>query len=437
MRANQDLETAVADAEARYLAANPKSGARHADAKQWMPGGNTRTILHYDPFPLGIAGGEGAYLHDVDGHRYLDLLGEYTAGFYGHSSAPIVAALEEAVSEGIVLGGPNRYEARLAQAFCERFPSVDLVRFCNSGTEANLLAVQMARALTGRSKVIVLQGGYHGGVFLYMPGMGAMNLDLPVVAVPLNDQEALLSAAKTAGDELAAILMEPMMGAGGCLAAEPAFLEAARQAADETGALLIFDEVMTSRLAHGGLQAATGVSADLTSFGKYLGGGLSFGALGGRRDLMDRYDPAHPQPLMHSGTFNNNVLMMAAALAGMTQVLTADAIDRCNALGDKLRTRLAAIGEEAGIPLHITGQGSMLGLHFQPERPRHAAEVRANPAWQKLIHLELLLHGLYTARRGLCALMLPMEEAQIDEAAEAYREVLMAHRVLGQEVLSS
>ncbi len=435
MRANRDLDAALADAEARYVAANPKSEARHREAKAWMPGGNTRTILHYDPFPVGIERGEGARLLDIDGHEYLDLLGEYSAGFYGHSPAPVVAALREALEGGLVLGGPNRYEASLAEAFCARFPSVDLVRFCNSGTEANLLAVQMARALTGRSRFIVLEGGYHGGVFYYMPGYGAMNLDLPVLPVPLNDVEALLTTARQAGDDLAGILLEPLMGAGGCLAADSAFLAAARQAADETGAILIFDEVMTSRLDYGGLQAAMGVTPDLTSFGKYLGGGLSFGAVGGRRDLMARFDPEHPQPLPHSGTFNNNVMMMAAALAGITQVLTKEAIAHCNAMGDRLRARLEAIAEEAGVPLQITGRGSMLGVHFQNERPSSVRDARPHFAWQKLMQLELLNRGLYTARRGLCALTMPMTEADVGEAAEIYKEVLMAYRVLGQEVL--
>ncbi len=436
MRANRDLETALADVESRFIAANPKSQARHLAAKAWMPGGNTRSILHYDPFPVAIERGEGARLYDLDGHGYLDLLGEYSAGFYGHSPAPVQAALHRAIDDGFVLGGPNRYEAPLADAFCQRFPSVEMVRFCNSGTEANLLAVQMARALTGRSKMLVLQGAYHGGVFYYMPGHGAMNLDVPVLTVPMNDAEALLATAREAGPSLAAILMEPLMGAAGCLAAEPAFLQAARQAADETGALLIFDEVMTSRLDYGGLQGATGVTPDLTTFGKYLGGGLSFGALGGRQHLMARFDPGHAEPLPHSGTFNNNVLMMAAALAGITEVLTREAIDRTNALGDRLRGRLEAIALKTGLPLQVTGRGSMLGLHFQPRRPTHAAEVRPHPGWQKLLHLELLLRGLYTARRGLSVMMIPMTEADVEEAARIFEETLGELQVLGQELLA-
>src|SRR5690606_38347744 len=153
-------------------------------------------------------------------------------------------------------------------------------------------------------------------------------------------------------------------------------LQAARAAADRTGAILVFDEVMTSRLGHGGLQAVMGVTPDLTTFGKYLGGGLSFGALGGRADLMDRFDPSREAFLPHSGTFNNNVLMMAGALAGITKVISAEAIARVNALGDRLRERLEAAAAQADVPLRVTGYGSLLGLHFQAERPDHPGSAR-------------------------------------------------------------
>lgn len=435
MKANRLIEDALADVEARYIAANPRSQARHAEARQWMPGGNTRSVLHYDPFPLGILRGEGARLYDLDDHDYLDLLGEYTAGFYGHSDPAIRLAIQEALEDGIVLGGPNRYEAPLAEAFCSRFPSVERVRFCNSGTEANLIAMQLARALTGRSSVMVMEGAYHGGVFYYQPGYESMTLDTPVIKVPFNDVETLLATARAEESRLAAIVLEPMMGSAGCLPADADFLEAARQAADETGAVLIFDEVMTSRLAPGGLQAATSVTPDVTTFGKYLGGGLSFGAIGGRAVILSRFDPEHAQPLPHSGTFNNNVLMAAAALAGLSQVLTPMAIARVNALGERLRARLEAAAAAVGLPLQVTGFGSMLGLHFQSERPTHAGAVLRVPEWQKLIHLELLLRGIYTARRGFCALMLPTTDADVAQAAAVFGEVLADYRSLGQLVL--
>jgi glutamate-1-semialdehyde 2,1-aminomutase len=432
---NRDLDEAVADAEARYVEANPRSRARQEEAKRWMPGGNTRTVLHYDPFPVAIERGEGASLIDIDGHRYTDLLGEYSAGLYGHSNPAIIGAIRDTLENGMVFGGPNVYEAALAEAFCERFPSVERIRFCNSGTEANLMALQLARALSGRHKVVVLEGGYHGGVFYYAPGATAMNLDIPVQMVRLNDSEGLLKAARAAGNDLAAIILEPLMGGAGCLPADVEFLQAARQAADETGAVLIFDEVMTSRLDFGGLQTAVGVTPDITTFGKYLGGGLSFGALGGRTSLMERFDPAHERPLAHSGTFNNNVLMMSAALAGLRHVLTREAIARVNALGDRLTAGVEAAAQRVGIPLCVTGRGSMIALHYQSDRPTHAQAVRTPAGWRKLMQLELLLRGVYSARRGFVALMVPMTEADVDRVIQTIDETLREYRSLAAAAL--
>jgi len=435
-RPNRSLEDAVADVVTRYIAANSNSRQRHEAARQWLPGGNTRTVLHYDPFPVAMQKGKDATLIDIDGHSYIDILGEYSAGLYGHSNPVIGRAIVEALAAGVTFGAPNLYEAPLAEVFCSRFPSVERVRFCNSGTEANLLALQMARAVTGRRKVIVLEGAYHGAVFFYQRGLSAMNLDIPVEMVRLNDVERLQQSARTASDDLAAIIMEPLMGNGGCLPASNEFLQTARDLADETGALLIFDEVMTSRLGYGGLQSVVGVIPDVTTFGKYLGGGLSFGALGGKATLMERFDPGRNGGLPHSGTFNNNTLMMAAALAGLREVLTEDALDQLNARGDRLRAGLESAAQKAGVPFCATGRGSMMGLHFQSERPSHPGEAREYADWRKLIHLELLLRGIYTARRGFATVMLPLTDAEVDRCTEAFEETLREYRSLAETVLN-
>jgi glutamate-1-semialdehyde 2,1-aminomutase len=180
-RPNADLDAAIAEAEARYSAANPRSKARTQAAAQVMPGGNTRTVLHYTPFPLAWSGGKANHLTDLDGHDYLDFLGEYTAGLYGHSDPVIQGAIAKALKDGIVLGGPNRYEAQLAEAICKRIPSIELVRFCNSGTEANMFAIQTARIMTGRDKIMVFEFAYHGGVFYF--GSHGNPLYLPLIWV--------------------------------------------------------------------------------------------------------------------------------------------------------------------------------------------------------------------------------------------------------------
>ena len=342
---NITLNDALADAEARYVAANPKSRARHAEAGRSLPGGNTRSVLFYAPFPVTIVRGEGARLFDLDGHAYLDFLGEYTAALYGHSDPVIRAAVEQALKDGIVLGAPNRYEAELAKLMCARFPSLDMVRFCNSGTEANLNALSAARAATGRSHVMVFEGAYHGGMLSFAHGNSPMNIPFPYVFGRYNDLERTLSLIERHAHELAAIVIEPMMGAGGCIAAEPAFLAGLRDAASRYGIVLIFDEVMTSRLAPGGLQAKLGILPDLTTFGKYLGGGMSFGAFGGRAEIMGRFDPSREDALPHSGTYNNNVLTMAAGVAGLSKVFTPAAADALSATGERLKVRLNRIGE--------------------------------------------------------------------------------------------
>src|SRR5436305_6899314 len=177
-----DLGGQVAEALRRYVERNPESRRLHEERAQFMPGGNTRTVLHVDPFPLTIVRGEGARIVDADGHEYLDFLGEYTAGLYGHSHPVILAAIRDALDDGIVLGAPNRYETQLASAICARFPSVELLRFCNSGTEANLFALSLARVATGKPAVMVFEGGYHGGAFYFGTADGApLNVPFPYV----------------------------------------------------------------------------------------------------------------------------------------------------------------------------------------------------------------------------------------------------------------
>ncbi|MET1025643.1 MAG: aminotransferase class III-fold pyridoxal phosphate-dependent enzyme [Dongiaceae bacterium] len=416
---NSSLETAIGEAEARFSAANPASAARHEKARQAMPGGNTRTVLHYDPFPLAWARGDGAVLEDIDGHRYVDVLGEYSAGLYGHSNPIILDAIRTALADGVVLGGPNRYEAELATALQQRFPSLQLLRFCNSGTEANLFAIQTARTATKRNKVMVFDGGYHGGVFYFRKGGIPINLPLDWVIAPYNDTEQTLELIRQHRSDLAAILIEPMLGSGGCLPADPTFLLALRQAATENDVILIFDEVMTSRLSSGGLQGALGITPDMTTLGKYLGGGLSFGAFGGRRDLMQRFDPERADSWPHAGTFNNNVLSMAAGLAGLTQIYTPDAIARLNAKGDRLRDGINATAKRHGAALTATGRGSFVGLHFSAgniTRPQDLdpGEEPKRGALHKLMHLDFIAAGLYMARRGYISLMLPIDDAEIE-----------------------
>ncbi|HLY94724.1 MAG TPA: aminotransferase class III-fold pyridoxal phosphate-dependent enzyme [Gaiellaceae bacterium] len=424
MLATTDLAQRLAEAEDAYVAANPESRRLHGERALFMPGGNTRTTIHQPPFPLTIVRGDGARITDADGHTYTDFLGEYTAGLYGHSHPVIVEAIREALADGIALGAPNRYEAVLAEAVCTRFPSVDLVRFCNSGTEANLLALSLSRAVTGRNGVLVFAGAYHGGILLFAHGVSPLNPPFQWLVGEYNDADGAVALIAEHAHELAAVIVEPLQGAAGVIPADPGFLRALREATAENDVLLVFDEVMTSRLSKGGRQQLLGIDPDVTTLAKFVGGGLSFGAFGGRADLMSRFDPSRPDALQHGGTFNNDVLTMAAGAAGLTRVLTEAEIARLNGLGDRLRDRLNAFAVERGIEFCATGLGSLVGLHFTRGPVRNVHDVPETAELRGLLHLHMLERGFSYGRRGFIALSFPLDERDIDGFAAAVEEFL-------------
>ena len=427
---NTDLDTALRDAKEAYVASNPLSLARYVEATAVMPGGNTRTVLHYAPFPVAMARAEGCRLWDMDGHEYVDFLGEYTAGIYGHSHPVIRAAVDKALDGGINFGASNMTEARFARAICDRF-GLERVRLTNSGTEANLLAITVARVFTGRKKVMVFDGGYHGAVFGFAGGGSPVNAPFDYVLAPYNDIEATRALIGLHADDLAVVVLEPMFGSGGCIAALPAFLTMIRAETSRVGALMIFDEVMTSRLAPGGLQSVRGVKPDLTTLGKYIGGGMSFGAFGGRADIIDLFDPRRADALPHAGTFNNNVLTMAAGLAGLTQVYTPEAAGALNARGDALRERLNAACRAAGAKLQFTGIGSMLAVHTTRREILTPGDAAAgDQRLKELFFFDMLAAGIWLARRGMMTLCLPVGDAECDKLVGGVEEFLSARASL-------
>ena len=374
-------QDALAKAHSSYTHLNPISLQAHQSACQHQPGGNTRTVLHANPFPITFASGNGCTLTSLDGHTYTDFLGEYTAGIYGHNNATIRAAIDEALTRGWSLGGNNIYEKELANLVCERFtPTMQLVRFTNSGTEANMMAVATAMAWTGRRKILVFGGGYHGATlsFRNLPkGSVTKSVNLPHewVIGTYNDvaqTEEVLSALPP--ESLAAILVEPMLGNAGAIPGSLPFLQFLRSYSSSHGALLIFDEVMTSRLSYRGLGRKLGIQPDLMTLGKWLGGGMSFGAFGGRRDIMEMYDPTKSGSLAHAGTFNNNVISMAAGCAGY-KVLDEKTTNRVNELGELMKKMVTDVIEKYlySDASHANGAdgGSLKcnSSHFIPARP--------------------------------------------------------------------
>ncbi|MDH3295431.1 MAG: aminotransferase class III-fold pyridoxal phosphate-dependent enzyme [Acidimicrobiia bacterium] len=401
---SDDLDRRRTEAHERYRAARPRSEAIHREALEVLPGGNTRSVLHFEPFPFRVASAHDQVLVDVDGHRYIDLCGNYTAGLLGHSPTRIKEAVVDVLDGGWAIGATHPREVELAELICDRFPSIDQVRFTNSGTEANLMAIgtalhhvahhggQTDHGATERTTIGVFDHGYHGGVLAFGDLDGPhnpMNVPHRFRVGPFDDVAALDDLFQP---DLACVLVEAVQGSGGCRPASPAFLHELRRRCDETGTVLIFDEVMTSRLGPGGAQQRFDVLPDMTTLGKYLAGGMTFGAFGGRRHIMAAFDPERPDALTQAGTFNNNIVSMTAAITTLRHELDADTLGEVNDRGDRLRQELQTTFEQAGAPLWVTGLGSMLCVHGDDDR------------LVDLYFHAMLDQGLYLARRGFMAL---------------------------------
>ena len=424
MLRNSTIDEAVADARRRFSAARPKTKSLHEKAIKHLPGGNTRTVLYHGPFPIRIEKGQGAFIQDLDGHRYLNLLGEYTAGVFGHSHPAIRRAISEAVEGGINFGAHNISEARLGELVTARFPAIERVRFTNSGTEANLMAVSMARHHTSRDKVFVMDGGYHGAL-LYFGGGKTLNAPFKFVKGHYNDIESTRALIQEHGTDIACVLVEPMMGSGGCIPGDPAFLGMLREETAATGSLLIFDEVMTSRFGRAGAHGMHGLTPDLVTLGKWVGGGMSFGAFGGRADLMSMFDPSAPGALNHAGTFNNNVLSMGAGIAALSSAFTPDIAVELHERGEALRARLNALFEDRAVGLCASGLGSLMSLHpVEGPVTSPSSLDGADDRVRELIFLELLERGYYLARRGFVALTVVLTDQDLDGFVAALGEVI-------------
>ncbi len=415
-------DEAVTAAHHSYRQQRPRSAKQAEVAGRVLPGGSTRSVLDIDPFPFRVASADGAQLVDVDGLTYTDFLGDYTAALLGHNPPAIRRAVVDALDRGWSLGALSNAEHELAELLCQRFPSVDQIRFTNSGTEANLMAISLARHQTGRQKVLVFDGGYHGGLLHFGPGGSPLQAPFDYVRCRYNDLGSVAAALNEHGPQIACAVVEPMLGAGGCIPARSDFLMLLLRRCRAAGVLVVFDEVMTSRMSAGGAQERLGLDPDLTTLGKYLAGGMTFGAFGGSADLMSAFDPARGGTLTHGGTFNNNVVTMSAGIAACAQLLDADRLDRLFDDGEAFRARLNE--QLAPLSMMATGWGSMLTIHgaLGPiAAPHDLAGVDARVG--ELLFHRLLDRGYYIARRGFVSLSLAVTAEQragfVDALAEA------------------
>ncbi|WP_298452707.1 glutamate-1-semialdehyde 2,1-aminomutase [uncultured Marinobacter sp.] len=352
-------------------------------AQKYIPGGvnsPVRAFRGVGGTPIFFKHAEGAYLFDEDGKRYIDYIGSWGPMILGHSDKRIKDALHAQVDLGVGYGAPTSIETDMARKVCELVPSIDLVRMVNSGTEATMSAIRLARGFTGRDKIIKFEGCYHGHVdsLLVKAGSGALTLGVPnspgipsclaelTLTLDFNDIEGVRKTFKEMGDEIAAIIVEPVAGNMNCIPPIPGFLECLREVCDEHGTVLIFDEVMSGfRVSLGGAQGLYGVTPDLTALGKVIGGGLPVGAFGGKREIMEYIAPLGP--VYQAGTLSGNPLAMSAGLATLNAISEPGFHDRLTEKTVALRDGLKAAADAAGIPFAVQGAGAMFGFFFTEE----------------------------------------------------------------------
>jgi glutamate-1-semialdehyde 2,1-aminomutase len=432
--------------QSEYIAKTRRSRALHEEAVAVMPGGNSRTTTFFDPYPFYIERGQGAHVWDADGNDRLDFNGNYTSLILGHAPELVVKAVQQAAERGLSFPGPSEGEIALAAELTRRIPSLESVRFTNSGTEATMNAVRVARAFTGRAKIAKFEGAYHGthdwvlvSVAPPLKASGSRTNPRPlpssegvppavlkhVVVLPWNDAEACERILEKEGPNLAALLVDPLLGIGGILPPAPGFLERLREITTKHGIVLIFDEVISFRIARGGAQERFGVRPDLTTLGKIIGGGLPVGAFGGRADIMAAYDPRQGRArISHGGTFNANPLTMVAGLATL-QALTPEAFARLEALGERLRggtTRLLEATRRKG---QVTGIGSLFCLHWATgDLTDYRSSRPKDPEAPMRVFLGLLNEGIILTQRGLGACSLAMADEDVDRFVNALARVL-------------
>ena len=411
-------------------------------AQKHIPGGVNSPVRAFKGVggtPVFFRHAEGPYLFDEDDNRYVDYVGSWGPMILGHNNQEVREAVLKAVADGLSFGAPTAAEVDMADLVCEMVPSMDMVRMVNSGTEAVMSALRLARGHTGRDKVIKFEGCYHGHVdsLLVKAGSGALTLGTPsspgvpkavtddTLTLNFNDAGGLAEVFKAQGDQIAAVIVEPVAGNMNCVPPTQGFLEALREQCDQYGAVLIFDEVMTGfRVAQGGAQARYGVTPDLTTLGKIIGGGMPVGALGGKREIMEKLSPLGP--VYQAGTLSGNPVAMAAGLATLKQLRRDGFYEELEAKTERLTAGLAEAARGAGVGFHTTQAGGMFGLFFTDQtRISRFDEVMAcdQPRFNGFFHA-MLDRGVYLAPSAFEAgfVSITHSDDDIDTTIQAARD---------------
>jgi glutamate-1-semialdehyde 2,1-aminomutase len=451
MRSEQGTTTTKAiPVTSAYARPDSVSARLWREAQEVLPGGNSRTTVFMSPRPIYAAEGEGCWLVDVDGERRLDLLNNYTALIHGHAHPSVTDAAARRLARGVSFPLPTAEEIELARLLVERVASVERVRFTNSGSEAVMMAIKAARAFTGRHRIAKFEGAYHGSYdwaevslssspadwgaleapasVAYCKGTPPSVLD-EVVVLPFNHARLTAARIEREAGQLAAVILDPVPNRVGLIPARGEFLKTLREVTAAHGIVLIFDEVISFRVAYRGAQGAFGVHPDLTTFGKIIGGGFPVGAVGGRAEVMTVFDPRGGKPLVpHGGTFNANPVTMAAGLAAM-QLMDEAAYARLEELGEKVRAGFQACLSRAGVPGAVTGMGSLFRIHpteqtFVDYRSAQADEESRTRLDQ--FHRTLLDHGVLISPTGLGCVSTAVTDAEIEYFLEIVNHCVQA-----------
>ncbi len=412
-----------------------------SDAQALMPGGVSSPVRAFKSVggnPIVFDRVKGPYAWDVDGNRYIDYVGSWGPAICGHAHPEVIAALQEALEKGTSFGAPCELENQLAKMVIEAVPSVEMVRFVNSGTEACMAVLRLMRAFTGRDKVIKFEGCYHGhaDMFLVKAGSGVATLGLPdspgvprsttsnTLTAPYNDLEAVKELFAENPDAISGVILEPIVGNAGFITPEPGFLEGLRELTKENGALLVFDEVMTGfRISYGGAQERFGVTPDLTTLGKVIGGGLPVGAYGGKKEIMSMVAPAGP--MYQAGTLSGNPLAMTAGIKTLELLRQEGSYERLSSITQRLLQGIIQTGKEAGFPITGSSIAAMFGFYLCEGPVRNFEEAKAaNADLFGKLHRAMLNRGVYLAPSAFEAgfTSLAHTEDDITSTLQAFQE---------------